>query len=301
MSTKYMTKAKKIAYVFEEAIAEFDAGSGMAIQSIADSLRKLLEEHDMSYVDTLNPLFVGVEKINRNYMMLDPQNVWTLLCSILKNGWSWKEVELAFACEIIPDSYKNVDNDHLGQSVRDANVKLAQQSNGQLAPYEANQLRVATIINSHTTAMLRLINYAVGNQVAVDPELLKDPSFVKLNDVVVNGYLSKQRVIEVCPSIKKPLEQGMAYTIIRWEMIAVMPRIIHLICEGDNAKHDTFQKETALQTMKNLHKMSVAMNASTDEVPMHMCQACARVSMYHDVNREVFMCQACACISIMLC
>ena len=46
----------------------------------------------------------------------------------------------------------------------------------------------------------------------------------------------------------------MTWTIVKWQIVMECPSLMDVLSEADNAKHDTFRKESALQTLFNIHQ-----------------------------------------------
>ena len=64
-------------------------------------------------------------------------------------------------------------------------------------------------------------------------------------------------MLEACPSLRKPSDEGIEYIVIPHQLTALCPTLMSVLSEADNAKHSTYRRETALQTMMNLHKRIV--------------------------------------------
>ena len=61
-----------------------------------------------------------------------------------------------------------------------------------------------------------------------------------------------------CGSLREPAEYGIEYNIVRWQLLPLCPGLMELLAEADNAKHDTFRKETVCQTMFNIHRRTTS-------------------------------------------
>ncbi len=85
-----------------------------------------------------------------------------------------------------------------------------------------------------------------------------------MDELSIGGFLSRQRIVEKCPSIEEALNSGLTYTILRWQIVELCPELMRLLSEADNAKHDTFRKETRLQTMLNIHARAIACSATAE-------------------------------------
>ena len=181
--------------------------------------------------------------------MLMPLGVHQLLSLLVKKGWSDFEVQLALASELPPGS--------LSDDARSKNVELVRNSDGLLAPVIAEILRIVTVVNSHTTACLRIVRASEQPCIKVVPgnESLAGPD---------GKHMSKERILSMCPSLREPAEQGITYNIVRWQLLPLCKGLMELLAEADNAKHDTFRKETPLQTMFNIHARACSQPTDKD-------------------------------------
>ena len=147
-----------------------------------------------------------------------------------------------------------------------------------VAPYIPEILRIMVCVNSHTTAALRLGDAADGKTFKILKDthtfiprpkyvhphtkvVLRDCSRVSseqglnlffqdwANDlgICINGkwYLSRQRIVEMCPSLEEPLTNGIQYLVVRWQLTEECPELMQILSEADNCKHDTYR--TSLQ------------------------------------------------------
>ena len=233
-----LKKAAEKAPVINRMIKEFEGDRAKAtqIQSFGVELRTFLKENGLLKHERVHHRYCGVAKCNRNYAMLIPLNSPMLLYRMVNKGWSWFEVQLALAAEISPTS--------TGDSERQENAKLIARSDGLLAPIDADELKIVTIISSHTTSVLRMC----------------DANSVKAvqgwTDEVANehGVITKERVIEKAPSMQEPIAIGLEYDIIPYQLVDLCPRLLDMLAEADNAKHKNAAADSPLQMMMNIHR-----------------------------------------------
>lgn len=263
IKTKTQIIAETHAATINDMIEKFESNpENTHIQAMGASLRKFLIDVGLAVLgEHIHHAAVGPHVDNRETEMLIPVSVHDLLRKISMKGWSWIETQLALCCGIPPGP--------LGEAWRDKCKELARKADGLLAPYESELLTHVTAAGSHTTAVLRLVDYCEHNNVAVCPGKEFEP-------LSINGYLSKQRILEKCPSMKEALEKGLAYTHIRWEIVVLCPALMRILSEADNAKHTVYNKETPLQTMFHIHRRAIERNAKTDEEWADIAKTCSR-------------------------
>lgn len=139
------------------------------------------------------------------------------------------------------------------------NLRLVRDSDDMLAPFfNGEAMRVLTGAGSHTTAMLRLVDWCGEHDV-------KLPAGIELENLGVGGLLSKQRILELCPSMSPALDSGLKFTVVRHQIADRCPGLMALLSEADNAKHDTFRKESSIETLFNIHRRAMQMKAKTEK------------------------------------
>ncbi len=243
-----LARAQQLAPTINQMIEEYEdptQAKCIQIQALGAELRSLIKSRGLSEKKLLLPHALGTHPANRNYIMLDPFRVHELLWIIVNKGFAWTEVLLAMAGEIPPGS--------VGDEWRAKNEELAKLSGGMLPPANSDRMEAVTVVCSHTVGVLRIVTS--GKVKAIHgKECLAGP----------DGFISKERVLEMCPTMQEPLESGFRIEVVRHELISLCPKLMEILAEADNAKHDTFRKESHLQIMSNLHRRSVA----TPLVPM---------------------------------
>ena len=216
------------------------------IQAGGEEFLTTLEKTGLSYRETVHWSKAGVSSVNRESEMISVTNFHNLLKAICRKGWKASETWMALAGEM-PDGES-------GQHERAKNRQLIDNSGGLLPDLDVSELEIITGACSHTTTVLRAVALC---------ETQRIPGSDAIQHLCVKGMLSKQRILEVAPSLQSPTETGLTYTIIRKEIMKRCPDLLRVLSEADNAKHGNFQKETAMQTMKNIHRRAIARNAKT--------------------------------------
>ncbi len=219
--------------------------TSLQIQAVGGKLSLYLKGHEgLTIKVRVPPPSVGAHPCNRKTAMLEPMHAHRLLASFVRKGFDFEKVLQALGCEIEPGA--------VGEHAREENVGA-----GLLPPCVAEILSILTVINSHTSAALRIVHYSDVPRVKAIP---------KITDFLAgeNGYISKERVYELCPSIREPAEQGIEYTLVRWQVVKACPGVMELLMEADNAQHDNVQMETPIQAMLGLHARFAATPAGEE-------------------------------------
>ncbi len=238
--------AEKHAPSINAKIDKFEAGDVGQIQALGGELLNMLAGLDLSYQALLHHSKVGVASCNRSYDMLCPTNVHNLLGKLCEKGWNPRESENALVGEL---------DDFTAELERECNKIMIEKSDGLLPSQHTEEIDNISIAGSHTTTVLRLADGADQGQYKT--------SDANKHLCGEDGYLSKQRIFEVCPSLKAPATTGIRYTVIRKQIIRRCPRLMQILCEADNSKHSNFQHETPMQIMSNIHRLAVQSGAAS--------------------------------------
>ena len=229
-----------VAPKINSLIESFTAGSMKdGVETFQEHLIKILEYAMLADMRWISVDKAGVHPDNREGTGLVPIDVHDLLLLIALAGWSWLQCNSALACEIPPNE--------IGEAWR-ANCKtLAEKSDGLLAPYNPGLLEVLTARGSHTTAAVRCYMYGtrgIHEQVCLD------------------GVVSKSKIIERQPSMQEPLDKGIHYRVLRWQIAVACPRLMEVLSRTGNASHGVHRAMTALQGCKRMHMLAVGLQNS---------------------------------------
>ena len=174
------------------------------IQAFGWQLRKWLVSHKLGEEGVhIHHSAVQPHPDNRDGEMIIPIGVWDLLLKILIKGFNWDECRLAL-CSGIPPSAE-------GATWKQKAVRLAEQSDGLLPPYQPELLTHATACGTHTTCVLRVVDAC--ERMNITPP---DDRFAKY---CANGFLSKTIILEHCPSLSVPVKKGSKYFHVRHEIV----------------------------------------------------------------------------------
>ena len=227
---------------YNEMITAFEGDEfrGQQIQGFGDELRTDLKKNGWIMHKQVPNERVGVSPCNRNWTMIDPYGAHELLFYISGKAWANSEVHLATAGEIAPGE--------LGKEDRDKNVELAENSGGLLPTCNAEILEIVSVVNSHTCATLRISKSGVV-RACPGHEALAGP----------DGIICRERIVQRSPGMAEAIDEGIYWWIVRWQILAECPKILEILSEADNAKHDSYRKETPIQCMFNIHRRASVM------------------------------------------
>ena len=142
-------RAERDGAVLQAEIMVWEKSSkATQINACGSCLRHKLVELGWTYQRKLPPWLVRVHPCKRAYIMVNPIRCWQLLGLILSRGWSEHETKLALAVEVPPTPE--------GDKWKKDNGDLISKSMGLLPKCKIDDIRVISIVCSHTNQALRL-------------------------------------------------------------------------------------------------------------------------------------------------
>ena len=192
---------------------------------------------------------VGVHPDNREKSGLVPMDAQDLLLLMYRNGFNPSLLQLLAA--YIPATPE-------GDQWREVNERIARESNGFLPPARSSMMKIVTCCGSHTTAAFRIAKYAAKS---AHQELDSG-----------NGTVSMARITERKPSLRKPLENGMEYTVIHADLVTACPQLMHVLSRTGNVSHGVHRVHTTLQMALAVFR-AFKQNESKDVCKAVACQA----------------------------
>jgi hypothetical protein len=215
-------------------------GSG-GIQTFQLELLKIIKDALLSDERWVDVVKCGVHPDNREGCGLVPMDVHDLLELIVAAGWSWGECAGALASEIPPNEK--------GQEWRAFNKMLAENSDGLLPECLPDLLEIVSARGSHTTSGVRCIQ--MGSKGVHE-------------SLCTGGVISKSKILETQPSMAEPLDKGMKYTVVRWQLVEACPRLMEVLSRTGNASHGVARTQTALQGCKRVFDLHSNMPQGAD-------------------------------------
>lgn len=212
---------------FDEELYEFINAAG------------LLEQGRVYGVDK-----VAIHPDNREGDMLVPSNSHTLLVRMIEDGFSFKKWK-AFACKVPPA------DSPLGAKWRAANDKLQKESQGLLSPFKLDEIEIVSVRGSHGAQALRS---------------LKCGSRSPYKEIAPDGYLNAAAIIAVKQSFKAPLEEGVPFDVIPYELAEAVPKLMEVLARVGNSGNDVYQEQTSLQLCSRIWKLALKQQEAHGQV-----------------------------------
>ena len=221
--------------IVQKLLAEFESNEMRdGVLTFQEKLMQLLEGAGLVDIKNVSVAKVGVHPCNRDGAGLVPVDVHDLLLHIVKNGWSHTAVD-AMAIEIPPSVE--------GQTWREFNEQLCNESDGLIAAVDKEALEVVTVRGSHTTAAVRAM--LAGCKGIHD-------------EMCTHGKLSFSKISELQPSMQEPAAKGIVYKVVKHQLATACPTLATVLSRTGNALHGVHRHVTSLQMCWRLHAHAAA-------------------------------------------
>lgn len=239
MSLKERIEAVKPA--LQQMVREHETGSCKeGVEALNSKMTAMIKSSGLLEEKVCKVDQVGVFPGNREGAMLVPVDVQDLLLRFAQNGFNsnlWQGMAMT-----IPAGTE-------GQSWRDANEQLVARSDNLLPAIHGDSLELVTGRGSHGTAALRCMK--IGSCRSIHPELAGP-----------GGDISINKVLELQPSFRQPLEEGVVYQVIPGELELAVPGLFQVLSRVGNASNSVFRLQTTLQHCTRIHSLATAATAS---------------------------------------
>jgi hypothetical protein len=230
-------RINKVATQLREMVQHHEDGTYMeGVEAFNSNIMKVIEEAGLQSLERKHVDKVGVHPSNRELSMLVPIDVHDLLLKFADNGWNeklWDAMALTIPSGVEGDEWKT------------RNVELVSGSDELLAPMTHDCIELVTGRGSHSTAALRLAKFGGAKSIHAK---LAGP----------DGKVSQAKLLELQPSFKEPLEQGVLYKVIPGELELAVPGLLACLSRIGNASHDVYRQQTVLQLCARIHSIVVA-------------------------------------------
>ena len=163
--------------------------------SLRDASRDVLLANGLAYVSKFAPDFVVPHPKNRGGAILEAAEVPRKLTAFFSKGFSLLETKRAAGVERNPGPQGDDDEAKA--------IKLAEMSNGQIAPIAKGSAKIFGTACSHTNQAVRLGLHGMPHS---------DPRFT------TNGKISRAKLAEKQPGLEIAMDSGLDFFVIRWQV-----------------------------------------------------------------------------------
>ena len=215
-------------------------------KAAGDLIVAVLLSRNLAYKERMKHRHVAIHPDNRDGAGVLPSDVLDLFLRILRDGWSWVEVTgraRAFEVQL----------GDVGRQQLSKNKEWTQAAGGMLADIVLEDIRILSVSCTHTSQGLKGAEFGIQG--------CPDES---LNGA--DGCLSREKVIERCPSIAEAMDDGLEWVVIRREVDAAIPELAGFLQEAGNIGHNTRKTITKMQALLQIHRRS-STNMGADGQP----------------------------------
>lgn len=198
-----------------------------------DSLFKTGQEYGIAKFRKVPPAAMGFHPRNRSSTGIVPSESHTKLPKFVTGGFSLTECAGASSVQRNPTK--------IGDMYEDINREKAVDSGGLLPPVAPNSLESFTMTRNHTYSSLRIAHFGV-----------------KSTDDVIshNGYISKAKIIERCPSLEDPIANGIETLEFCWQFECMYPNLVDMVIEADNVPAQAAAVDTSTTILAKTYNLA---------------------------------------------
>ena len=237
VSAPLKTKVDVIVPAIEKIMQKCKDQPAGHTQPAVDKIVDMCLSADLAYKKRVMGRNCGIHPANRARTGVDPINAQNLALKMSLQGYSESKLENPMGFE------KSLD----GPTRDEQEAFMARNfvvSNGFLKKIEPRDADYLPVCCSHTHAALNIISGGVSG---LHPEMCDK-----------DGRTDLQKVLQLCPSWKKPIEEGIPCVVFRHEVEAACPTLPAFLSKAGNQSHDVHAKETTVQLMLSLSQLYVA-------------------------------------------
>ena len=218
------------------------------MQPAVDKIVAVSLEADAAYRKNILGRHWGIHPENRRAKTgVDPFNAQNLTLKISLQGYSESKLENPMGFEkAAPGTAASAQEAFMAR-----NYNLAA---GYLKTIPFHDVEYLPVTCSHTFAALNIIE-AGSACLGLHEKLATD------------GKIDQAKALQLCPSWKKPMTEGIPCIVFRRELEELCPDLPEFLSKAGNQSHDVHSKETKVQLMLNMNRLFVGCLLYTSPSP----------------------------------
>ena len=213
-----------------------DKQSGI-MQPSVDKIVQMCLDADLAVKRNIMPRNTGIHPENRGKTGVDPFNAQKLTLKISMQGYSETKLEN-------PMGFEKASAGPLHDEQQLFNERNFAEGNGYIKPIPFREIEYLPVTCSHTHATVNIVE---GGGPGLHPELCNDA-----------GMIDKNKVLELCPPLGKPMKDGAPCTVFKRELDVACPELAPFFSKAGNQSHGVHTQETRVQHMLTLNQHFVA-------------------------------------------
>ena len=215
------------------AISDATHGERKQCRAIADQVCDTLLSNGLAYWQTVCHEHVWAHPQNRWTTGVDVPHCHALIQKIMRQGFLDSEVKHPRCFERAPGA--------AGLQQLELNKKIHDRAEGYLPPAPKNHdMKFLAVACSHTMYGLKCIKAGCKTDVV---------------DIALDGHISEERILSICESYSVPLQRGIKFLVIKWEVDSAIPALATFLQMCGNAGHGTENELTQAATLLQIDGM----------------------------------------------
>ena len=215
-------KLDRLVPEIQRIICICDTKTGGVMQPAVDEIVKMCLDAGLATKRRMMPRNTGIHPENRGKTEVDPINAHDLTLKITGQGYSETKLENPMGFE---PQLKGPMHDEQ-EEFNDRNFAL---SYGLLHSIPFRDVEYLPVTCSHTSATANIVD---GGGPGLHSEIIND-----------EGNIDKNKIMELCPSWRVPLTQGIPCTVFKRELDAACPELAAFLSKAGNQTHGVHTQE----------------------------------------------------------
>ena len=223
--------------------AEYRDNPSASIGALMESGKAVLLQHGLADRSVrLHAKYTITHPRNRGQFILEPSNIGPMVADIVDVGFIMSETADASGVRM-PTGPK-------AEEIEAKNAELVRMTGDMLAPIVPGMAQLQVTACSHNSAGLRNIYFE---------------SPCSIPSISEGGRYSSAKIIGKQPSYRDPIESGLFYFMMEYEVEEAWPDFIDLVIEASNVSQQLAKADTPLQLMQKIHVQAKAYNDKNQE------------------------------------
>ena len=210
-------------------------GTGV-MQPSVDKIVQMCLDVGLAERRNVMPRHTGIHPENRGKTGVDPFNAQKLTLNITIQGYSETKLEN-------PMGFQKAAAGKLHDEQRAFNERNFAEGNGYIKAIDFGDIEYLPVTCSHTHATVNIVEGG-------------GPGFH--DELCTAGYIDKNKVLQLCPSWAKPMNEGIPCIVFKRELDLACPELAPFLSKAGNQSHGVNTQQTRVQHMLTLNQHFVA-------------------------------------------
>ena len=233
-----MNAIRRVKPTIQQIIQDCHDAEGRSLQPGVDKIVLLCLDADVAYKKNILGRHCGIHPENRGQTGVDAINAQNLTLKITLQGYSETKLENPMGFEkATPGPAASAQENFMLR-----NFLLA---DGYLKTIPSRDVEYLPVTCSHTAAALNIVE---GGSACKGLH----------EDISTGGKIDQEKILKMCPSWRKPMQDGIPCIVFRRELEECIPELPEFLSKAGNQSHDVHSKETKVQLMLIMNQLFVS-------------------------------------------